>query len=112
MRKRIVTARVGTVTTALTFLLLVVACERRSDTPNGGSVGSTMGTDSATVSAAPDLMEQRGEAMAPRAMVDAAPPMEVGVASLARVGRPAVITGVLVTCVVCGMAWVLIALFI
>lgn len=77
MRKRIVTARVRTMTTALTLVLLVVACERRSDTPNGGSVGSAIDTTSVAAAPAPALMDQRGEAMAARAMVDAAPPTEV-----------------------------------
>ena len=80
MRKRIVTARVRTVTTTLTIVLLVVACERRSDTPNGGSVGPAIDTASAAAAPAPGLMDQRGEAMAARAMVDAAPPSEVAIA--------------------------------
>lgn len=82
MRKRIVTARVGTVTTALTLVLLVVACERRSDTPNAASVGSRTDAPGATAMApAPALTDQRAEAMAARARVDGPPALEVGVAN-------------------------------
>lgn len=83
MRKRIVTARVGTVTTALTLVLLLVACERRSDTPNASNVGSRIDTAGVAAAPAPALMDQRAEVMAARPMMDVAPPSEVGAASSA-----------------------------
>jgi hypothetical protein len=81
MRKRIVTARVGTVTTALTLVLLLVACERRSDTPNASSVGSQIDTASVAAAPAPALMDQSAEVMAARPMMVVAPPTEVGAGS-------------------------------
>ena len=82
MRKRIVTARVGTVTALLSLVLVSVACQRRSDTPNSSGTGSAVDSTGVAVSApAPALMDQRGEATAARAMVDAAPPTEVVAAS-------------------------------
>jgi hypothetical protein len=76
MRKRIVTARVGTVATALTLILLVVACERRAETPNGASAGSRIDTASVAAAPAPASMDQRAEAMRTRAMLDVSPPTE------------------------------------
>lgn len=83
MRKRIVTARVGTVTTALTLMLLVVACERRADAPNGASTGSRIDTASVAAAPAPASMDQRAEAMGTRGMLDVAPPAEAAGASKA-----------------------------
>jgi hypothetical protein len=63
MRKRIVPARLGTVTTAISLVLLVAACDRTSDTPASASVASTGATDAVTASppmAAP-MMLQRDE---------------------------------------------------
>jgi hypothetical protein len=85
MRKRTVTARTGIVTTAFTFVLLVVACGRRSDTSNAASVGSS--TESSAVAGAPAVarapMAQQAEGMTTRAEPDAPPALEVAVAGAA-----------------------------
>lgn len=78
MRKRIVPARLGTVTAAITLVLLVAACDRTSDTSNSTSVGSAGGgasimTDAASSDEAPKLMAQREEMLARRSAGVAAP---------------------------------------
>jgi hypothetical protein len=79
MRKRVVSARVGTVTTAFTLVLLAAACSRTSDTPDSASVGSVGGgagvaTDLATSRERSEMTAQREEMMARRVAAAAAPP--------------------------------------
>jgi hypothetical protein len=94
MRKRIVPARVGTVTTAFTVMLLVAACDRTSDTSDSATVGSvgggtSMATDAAAAPERQEMMAQREERMARRVAASAAappPPVMASPANLAATG--------------------------
>jgi hypothetical protein len=92
MRKRIVPARVGAVTTAFTLVLLVAACDRTSDTSESATVGSVGGGTSVSTDAAagPEhqkMMARREEMMARRVAragatsAPAAPPPPVDVSA-------------------------------
>ena len=94
MRKRIVPARVRTVTTAFTLVLLVAACDRTSDTSESATVGSVGGGTSAAADAAasPEVSQQmaarREELTARRAVLATAPaapppPVEVSAGNAA-----------------------------
>jgi hypothetical protein len=92
MRKRIVSARVRTVTTAFSLVLLAAACDSTSDTPESASVGSigggmTAATDAAVGNQASNAVAQREELMVRRqarataAAAPPPPPVEVSAAS-------------------------------
>ena len=85
MRKRTAPPLFGTMTAALSFALLVVACGRTSDTPDTKSVGSTGSMDAKTAHGGGigPMMAQRGEAIAGRIAAAPTPPLEAGVVSAA-----------------------------
>jgi hypothetical protein len=90
MRKRIVPASAGTVTAALTLVLLVAACDRTSDTPKSASVGSAVAVDGLAAigeASAPvptrAMMAQREETVAGGRAVGIAPPAEATASSAA-----------------------------
>ena len=90
MRKRIVSARAGTVSAAFTLVLLVAACDRTSDTSESATVGSVGGgasiaTDAAAGPEHGKVVAQREEMMArrmARATSAAAPPPPVAASPL------------------------------
>jgi hypothetical protein len=90
MRKRIVPARLWTVTTAVTLVLLVAACDSTSDTSGSASVGSVgvgtgVATDAASSPEASKMVAQREEMMSRRAtrLAAAPPPVEASAANAA-----------------------------